>query len=177
MGLGLDLPVVGVNHIEAHLHAASLEHGESPWPAVALVVSGGHTELVLMRGFGSYRWLGGTRDDAAGEAFDKVAKLLGTRLPGRAGDRRTRAARAAPTRSQFPRPMLDRPGYDFSFSGLKTAVAQCVAGASAPPLDRRLSPPRFQRAVVDTLVEKSRPRAGRDRCGGTHARWRRGVQP
>src|SRR5437762_160843 len=76
------LAVPGVNHIEAQLHAAALELGESPWPAVALVVSGGHTELVEMRGIGQYRWLGSTRDDAAGEAYDKVAKRLGLGFPG-----------------------------------------------------------------------------------------------
>ena len=78
----LGLPLVGVNHIEAHLHSASLEHGDSPWPAVALVVSGGHTELVEVRGLGEYRWLGATLDDAAGEAYDKVAKRLGLGFPG-----------------------------------------------------------------------------------------------
>src|SRR5206468_8183542 len=80
--LALGVPVVGVNHIEGHLHATALEHGAGPWPAVALVVSGGHTELVLVRGFGAYRWLGSTRDDAAGEAYDKVAKLMGLGFPG-----------------------------------------------------------------------------------------------
>jgi len=80
--LALSIPVVGVNHIEAHLHAATLELGPSPLPAVALVVSGGHTELIEVRGFREYRWLGSTRDDAAGEAFDNVAKLLGLGFPG-----------------------------------------------------------------------------------------------
>jgi N6-L-threonylcarbamoyladenine synthase len=81
-GLALGIPVVGVNHIEGHLHATALEHGPGPWPAVSLVVSGGHTELVWVGGFGDYRWLGSTRDDAAGEAYDKVAKLLGLGFPG-----------------------------------------------------------------------------------------------
>ena len=78
----LECPIIGVNHIEAHLHSASLEHGDSPWPAVALIVSGGHTELVEVKGLGQYRWLGATLDDAAGEAYDKVAKRMGLGFPG-----------------------------------------------------------------------------------------------
>ena len=102
-GLALGIPVVGVNHIEAHLHAATLECGPSPFPALALVVSGGHTELVEVRAVGDYSWLGSTRDDAAGEAFDKVAKLLGLGFPGgpaieriAMGGRRGVQRRAAP---------------------------------------------------------------------------------
>jgi N6-L-threonylcarbamoyladenine synthase len=179
--LALGIPVVGVNHIEAHLHAPTLELGESPWPAVALVVSGGHTELVEVLGFRRYRWLGSTRDDAAGEAFDKVAKLLGLGFPG--GPAIEALAREGRDDAySFPRPMLDQPGFDFSFSGLKTAVAQLLAG-HGPPEPRALAaghgppepraraaghgPPEpraraadvaasFQRAVVDTLVEKTR---------------------
>ena len=156
-GLALGIPVVGVNHIEAHLHAATLELGECPFPAVALVVSGGHTELVEMRRVGDYRWLGSTRDDAAGEAFDKVAKLLGLGFPGgplierlAAGGRRDAFA--------FPRPMLDRPDYDFSFSGLKTAVATTLRSRGAPPYDATLTADvaaSFQAAVIDTLVAKT----------------------
>ena len=156
-GAALGIPVVGVNHIEAHLHAATLEHGESPLPSVALVVSGGHTELVEVRGFGRYRWLGSTRDDAAGEAYDKVAKLLGLGFPGgpvidalaATGDRAAFA---------FPRPMLDRPDLDFSFSGLKTAVALAVARLGPPPLAGSLPADlaaSFQAAVMDTLVGKT----------------------
>lgn len=156
-GLGLGIPVAGVNHIEAHLHAATLELGESPFPAVALVVSGGHTELVEVRGVGDYRWLGSTRDDAAGEAFDKVAKLLGLGFPGGpiierlgAGGRRDAF--------HFPRPMLDQPGFDFSFSGLKTAVATALRAYGAPPLGERLVADiaaSFQAAAIDTLVAKT----------------------
>jgi N6-L-threonylcarbamoyladenine synthase len=154
--LALGIPVVGVNHVEAHLHAGLLEHGESPRPAVALVVSGGHTELVEVRGVGDYRWLGSTLDDAAGEAFDKVAKRLGLGFPGGPEiERRARDGRA--DAFDFPRPMLDRRGYDFSFSGLKTAVVQALAGEPEP-----LSPGRiadiaasFQAAVVDTLCAKA----------------------
>jgi len=153
----LGIPVVGVNHIEAHLHAAALEHGESPWPAVSLVVSGGHTELVEVLGFGRYRWLGSTRDDAAGEAFDKVAKRLGLGFPG--GPAIEALAREGDPRAfDFPRPMLAEPNLDFSFSGLKTAVVQALAGRGEPPYERPLVADvaaSFQAAVLDTLVGKA----------------------
>jgi N6-L-threonylcarbamoyladenine synthase len=143
-GYALGIPVVGVNHIEAHLHAATLEHGESPWPAIGLVVSGGHCELVLMHGFGRYRWLGRTRDDAPGEAFDKVAKRLGLGFPG--GPILDRLA------------ALERNDEDFSFSGLKTAVSLAVAPLGEPPYpDATLADlaASFQAAVVDVLVAKA----------------------
>jgi N6-L-threonylcarbamoyladenine synthase len=155
--LALGIPVTGVNHIEAHLHAATLEHGESPWPAVALVVSGGHTELVGVRGVGRYRWLGSTRDDAAGEAYDKVAKLLGLGFPGGPPIDRL-AADGDPRAFDFPRPMLREPGFDFSFSGLKTAVALVVRTHGAPPYSETLLrdiAASFQAAAVDSLVEKT----------------------
>jgi O-sialoglycoprotein endopeptidase (EC 3.4.24.57) len=156
-GAALGLPVVGVNHIEAHLHAATLEHGDSPSPAVALVVSGGHTELVEVRGFGRYRWLGSTRDDAAGEAYDKVAKLMGLGFPGGpALD--ALAATGDRAAFDFPRPMLERPGLDFSFSGLKTAVALAVTSLGPPPWAGSLPADlaaSFQAAVMDTLVGKT----------------------
>jgi len=156
-GFALGIPVVGVNHIEAHLHAATLEQGESPWPAVALVVSGGHTELVLVRGVFRYRWLGSTRDDAAGEAYDKVAKLLGLGFPG--GPLLDALAAAGnPAAFDFPRPMLKEPGYDFSFSGLKTAVALALAPHGAQPYPEPLLADiaaSFQAAAVETLVAKS----------------------
>jgi len=154
--LGLGIPIVGVNHVEAHLHAAALEHGDSPFPAIALVVSGGHSELVHVRAVGEYRWLGSTLDDAAGEAYDKVAKVLGLSFPGGPEiDRRSREGRA--DAFEFPRPMLDRPGYDFSFSGLKTAVLQALAGREAPydaafVADVAAS---FQAAVIDCLVART----------------------
>ncbi len=152
----LGIPVIGVNHIEAHLHAAALEHGDSPLPAVALVVSGGHSELVEIRAFGDYRWLGSTLDDAAGEAYDKVAKLLGLGFPG--GPAIDRLAPEGNARAfDFPRPLLDRPGFDFSFSGLKTAVSQAVA-AQAAPLGPGLVADvaaSFQAAVVDTLCART----------------------
>ena len=156
-GFALGIPVVGVNHIEAHLHAATLEHGESPWPSVSLVVSGGHTELVLVRGFGRYRWLGSTRDDAAGEAYDKVAKRLGLPFPG-GPHVDALAALGNPAAFDFPRPMLDRPDFDFSFSGLKTAVALAAEADGPPPHPRqRLADlcASFQAAVIETLAGKT----------------------
>jgi N6-L-threonylcarbamoyladenine synthase len=153
----LGIPVVGVNHIEAHLHAATLEHGPSPLPAVALVVSGGHTELVEVRDFGDYRWLGSTRDDAAGEAYDKVAKRLGLGFPG--GPVLDKLASFGNPRAfDFPRPMYHQPGFDFSFSGLKTAVANVVAPLGEPPYPETLVrdlAASFQAAVVDTLVSRT----------------------
>jgi N6-L-threonylcarbamoyladenine synthase len=156
-GLALVTPVVGVNHVEGHLHATALEDGPGPWPAVSLVVSGGHTELVWVGGFGDYRWLGSTRDDAAGEAFDKVAKLLGLGFPGGPAIDRI-ASDANPAAFDLPRPMLHQPGLDFSFSGLKTAVALVLAGQGAPPYSRALTADlaaSFQAAVIETLVAKS----------------------
>lgn len=152
----LGVPVIGVNHIEAHLHSASLEHGECPQPSVALIVSGGHTELVEVKGLGEYRWLGATLDDAAGEAYDKVAKRLGLGFPGGPVIDRL-AAQGRPDAFAFPRPMLDRPGFDFSFSGLKTAVATALKGRGEPPYDPALVADvaaSFQAAVVETLVGK-----------------------
>ena len=152
----LGLPLIGVNHIEAHLHSASLEHGDSPWPAVALVVSGGHSELVEVNGLGAYRWLGATLDDAAGEAYDKVAKRLGLGFPG--GPILDRlAAEGHADAFDFPRPMLDRPGFDLSFSGLKTAVANVLRPHGEPPYPETLVrdvAASFQAAVVGTLVAK-----------------------
>lgn len=156
LAMALDVPVIGVNHIEAHLHSAAIEHGEALLPAVALVVSGGHTELVAIAGLGEYRWLGATLDDAAGEAFDKVGKRLGLGFPGGpAIEALAREGRA--DAFAFPRPMLDRPGCDLSFSGLKTAVNQALAAAGAPPHAPALIADlaaSFQAAVVETLVEK-----------------------
>jgi N6-L-threonylcarbamoyladenine synthase len=156
-GLALGKPVMGVNHIEGHLHATALEHGPCEYPAVALVVSGGHTELVRIDDFGAYEWLGSTRDDAAGEAFDKVAKRLGLGFPGGpAIDALAREGRR--DAFDFPRPMLDQPGFDFSFSGLKTAVANAITSRGEPPYERTLLADiaaSFQAAVVDTLVQRT----------------------
>ena len=170
LGLATGRPVVPVHHMEGHLFATSLEHGDAVPPFTALLVSGGHTMLLDVAAWGEYRLLGATRDDAAGEAFDKVAKMLGLPYPGGRHVEEL-AATGNPQRYRFTRPMLrsnQRPGdadyFDFSFSGIKTAVLQAVAqtdgdGAAAGPAGaaaRRADLARgFQDAVVDTLVEKT----------------------
>ena len=149
------LPSVGIHHLEGHLLAPLLEADPPSFPHVALLVSGGHTMLIEARGVGEYLLLGETRDDAAGEAFDKSAKLLGLPYPGGAHLARL-AHEGRPGRCQFPRPMLDRPGLEFSFSGLKTAVLHAVrALPDASDQDRADIALALQDAVVDTLVAKS----------------------
>ncbi len=159
------LPLLGVHHMEGHLFGTALEHEGAQPPFIGLLVSGGHTLLLEAHAWGRYRLLGQTRDDAAGEAFDKVARRLGLPYPG--GPQIQRAAeRGAPDRFRLPRPMLSRrdlPGdpayYDMSFSGLKTAVARLAAeleeqGALAGAVDDLAA--EFQEAVVDVLAEKTR---------------------
>ncbi|MBI4059909.1 MAG: tRNA (adenosine(37)-N6)-threonylcarbamoyltransferase complex transferase subunit TsaD [Elusimicrobia bacterium] len=146
------VPAVGVNHLEGHVLAAELEHALR-WPAMALVVSGGHTDLVLAKAPGRYRVLGRTRDDAAGEAYDKVARMLGLGYPG-GPEIDKRAARGDPGAVAFPRPTM--PGtWDFSFSGLKTAVFYLLKGRK--PAGRELNDlcASFQEAVAETLVDKT----------------------
>jgi N6-L-threonylcarbamoyladenine synthase len=149
------IPAIGIHHLEGHLLAPLLEERPPAFPFVALLVSGGHTQLVDVRGVGQYRILGETLDDAAGEAFDKTAKMLGLPYPGGAA-----LARLAETgrsgRFNFPRPMLDRPGLDFSFSGLKTAALVALRGRDLDDEIRADVARSFQEAVVDTLAEKAR---------------------
>lgn len=147
-------PAVGVHHMEAHLLAVMLEEERPDYPFLALLVSGGHTQLVEVRALGDYAMLGESLDDAAGEAFDKTAKLLGLGYPG--GPRLSALAlqgrAAGPV---FPRPMTDRPGLDFSFSGLKTAVALAVKELDGDDEQARADLARaFVEAVVDTLAIK-----------------------
>ena len=156
----LDLPLIGVHHLEGHLFAATIEDPTVAPPFVALLVSGGHTMLLDVPAWGQYRLLGQTIDDAAGEAFDKVAKLLGLGYPGGPHiERLARNGRAG--RFKFPRPMLremDRPGpqqYAFSFSGLKTAVLRAVQQSRAIDADRADLALAFQDAALDVLVEKT----------------------
>ncbi len=161
LAYALGVPLVGVHHMEGHLFATSLEAPDAVPPFTALLVSGGHTLLLDVEAWGRYRLLGQTRDDAAGEAFDKVAKLLDLPYPGGPHVERL-AADAASDGLRFTRPMLRRdqqPGdadyYDFSFSGLKTAVLNAVRaprGAPAPPAAIARA---FQDALVGTLVEKT----------------------
>jgi N6-L-threonylcarbamoyladenine synthase len=152
LALVWDVPFVAVNHMEAHLYAAFLEDPGLELPLVVLLVSGGHTMLVSMEGHGSYRLLGQTIDDAAGEAFDKVARYLGLGYPG--GPAIDREAMVGdPEAIRFPRAMLDD-GLDFSFSGLKTSVVNHVRKhADVDTADVAAS---FQQAVVDVLVTKAR---------------------
>ena len=154
------IPVIGVHHMEGHLFATALEHRDAVPPFTALLVSGGHTLLVDVEAWGRYRLLGRTRDDAAGEAFDKVAKLLGLPYPGGPHIDRL-AAKSESGDFRFARPMLRRdqqPGdsdfYDFSFSGLKTAVLNAVKSSDVEA-SRGAIARAFQDALVETLVEKT----------------------
>jgi N6-L-threonylcarbamoyladenine synthase len=159
LAFALGVPAVPVHHLEGHLLAPLLEDRAPPFPHLALLVSGGHTMLIVVRGLGDYELLGETRDDAAGEAFDKSAKLLGLPYPG--GPELARLAEAGrPGAFNFPRPMLDRPGFEFSFSGLKTAVMLAVregeaAGIAADDQRRADIAHGVQQAIVDTLVGKT----------------------
>ncbi len=152
----LDVAAIGVHHMEAHLLAPLMADRQPPLPFIALLVSGGHTQLVRVEGLGRYTLLGESLDDAAGEAFDKAAKMLGLGYPG--GPHLARCAEHGdPARFRFPRPMTDRPGLDFSFSGLKTFTLNTVA-AHQPLTDQtRADIARaFEEAVVDTLAIKCR---------------------
>jgi N6-L-threonylcarbamoyladenine synthase len=150
----LDVPALGIHHMEAHLLAPLLAEPRPALPFVALLVSGGHTQLVRVDGVGAYTILGESVDDAAGEAFDKTAKLLGLGYPG--GPAVARLAEGGdPARFTFPRPMTDRPGLDFSFSGLKTAALTTIQRlANLTETDKADVARAFEDAVVDTLVVK-----------------------
>ena len=155
------IPLLGIHHMEGHLFAAALEHRDAVPPFTALLVSGGHTLLLDVEAWGKYRLLGATRDDAAGEAFDKVAKLLGLPYPG--GRYVEQLAREGnPKRFHFARPMVRKnalPGdddyYAFSFSGLKTAVLNAVRGSKEIDTDKADIARAFQDSLIDTLVEKT----------------------
>ncbi len=148
-----DLPVVAVHHMEGHLLAPMLEENAPEFPFVALLVSGGHTMMVEVKGIGEYQILGESIDDAAGEAFDKTAKLMGLDYPG--GPLLSKMAEnGTPGRFTFPRPMTDRPGLDFSFSGLKTFAANTIRSNGDDEQTRADIAFAFQEAVVDTLAIK-----------------------
>ena len=158
--LAWNLPLVAVNHVEAHLHAAFLHPpGEEPsarqdYPALCLIVSGGHTDLIAVPEAGKYRLVGCTRDDAAGEALDKAARLLGLGYPGGPAIERA-AVEGNPEAVPLPRPLLD--GYDFSFAGLKSALARLVEGRPpATAKDVADLAASFQAAVIDTLWARTR---------------------
>ncbi|MCO7229187.1 tRNA (adenosine(37)-N6)-threonylcarbamoyltransferase complex transferase subunit TsaD [Halomonas sp. CnH100-B] len=159
MAKALNIPVLGVHHMEGHLLAPMLEDDAPEFPFVALLVSGGHTQLVEVQGLGHYQLLGESVDDAAGEAFDKAAKMLGLAYPG--GPLVAKLAEQGdPKRFRFPRPMTDRPGLDFSFSGLKThtltAIRQLEAAGELDEQSKADIARAFEEAVVDTLVIKCR---------------------
>jgi N6-L-threonylcarbamoyladenine synthase len=152
------VPAIGVHHMEAHLLAPMLEARPPAYPFVALLVSGGHTQLVEVQGLGEYQLLGESLDDAAGEAFDKTAKMLGLAYPGGPAVAAL-AEQGDVTRFDFPRPMINRPGLDFSFSGLKTFTLNTVAAhrdeqGRLDAQTRADIAAAFQLAVVDTLVRK-----------------------
>ena len=147
------VPAVPVHHMEGHLLAPMLEDNPPSFPFVALLVSGGHTQLISVTGIGEYELLGESIDDAAGEAFDKTAKLLGLDYPG--GPMLSKMAQQGTAgRFKFPRPMTDRPGLDFSFSGLKTFAANTIRGNDDDDQTRADIARAFEDAVVDTLSIK-----------------------
>ncbi|GAA3899014.1 tRNA (adenosine(37)-N6)-threonylcarbamoyltransferase complex transferase subunit TsaD [Gibbsiella dentisursi] len=148
-----NVPAVPVHHMEGHLLAPMLEDSPPAFPFVALLVSGGHTQLISVTGIGQYTLLGESIDDAAGEAFDKTAKLLGLDYPG--GPMLSKMAQQGNAgRFVFPRPMTDRPGLDFSFSGLKTFAANTIRGNGSDAQTRADIARAFEDAVVDTLAIK-----------------------
>jgi len=160
-----DLPLIAVNHLEAHLYANWIDEGgtgegEPPFPLLGLIVSGGHTDLIVMEGHGRIRRIGRTRDDAAGEAFDKVARLLGLGFPGGPEIERTAASVSKPS-LRLPRAWL-RESDDFSFSGLKTAVLHLVRGERGEPPSVVDTAAAFQDAVVDVLATKTARAAERE---------------
>jgi N6-L-threonylcarbamoyladenine synthase len=164
IAFALGVPAVAVHHMEGHLLAPLLEPNPPGFPFVALLVSGGHSMLVEVSRIGHYRLLGETLDDAAGEAFDKTAKLLGLGYPG--GPALARAAAGGdPDKYAFPRPMTDRPGLEFSFSGLKTHTRNLWRAHGGEAHAQADIAAGFQQAVVDTLVIKCRRAMQQTRCG------------
>ncbi len=147
------IPAVAIHHLEGHLLAPILEQSSPELPFLALLVSGGHTMLIEVRALGEYKILGESLDDAAGEAFDKTAKLLGLPYPG--GAHLAALADRGRASIQLPRPMLDRPGLDFSFSGLKTAAQLALREAGPTERTRADLAYAFQQAIVETLVAKT----------------------
>ena len=151
----LEVPAIGVHHMEGHLLAPLLEADPPEPPFVALLVSGGHSMLIEVAGIGRYRLLGDTLDDAAGEAFDKTAKLMGLPYPG--GPALAKLAESGtPGRFKFSRPMTDRPGLDFSFSGLKTQVLLAYQQHATDPTAKADVARAFEDAIIDTLLIKCR---------------------
>lgn len=155
LGFAWNIPTIGVHHLEGHILAPFLEENAPTFPFVALLVSGGHTQLIQVERFGSYQMIGDTLDDAAGEAFDKTAKLLGLGYPGGAALAEL-AEFGDAQRFRFPRPMIDRPGCDFSFSGLKTYALNTVKAHGLDAQTKADIACAFQAAIVETLMIKCR---------------------
>lgn len=155
LAFALDVPAIGVHHMEGHLLAPMLDPNPPEFPFVALLVSGGHTQLIRVAGIGQYELLGESVDDAAGEAFDKTAKMLGLPYPG--GPALAELAKQGnPERFTFPRPMTDRPGLDFSFSGLKTFALYTLRDHDDDPQTKADIAYAFEHAVVETMFIKCR---------------------
>ncbi|MBL4852357.1 MAG: tRNA (adenosine(37)-N6)-threonylcarbamoyltransferase complex transferase subunit TsaD [Gammaproteobacteria bacterium] len=155
LAFALDIPALAIHHMEAHLLVPMLEEVAPSFPFVALLVSGGHTQLVRVDGIGQYELIGESVDDAAGEAFDKTAKMLGLDYPGGPALAKL-AVDGDPQRFRFPRPMTNRPGCDFSFSGLKTHALTTFRATQGCEQDKRDIARAFEDAVVDTLFIKCR---------------------
>ncbi|MCK4308948.1 MAG: tRNA (adenosine(37)-N6)-threonylcarbamoyltransferase complex transferase subunit TsaD [Candidatus Atribacteria bacterium] len=151
-----NIPLIGVNHLEAHIYANFLERKEIEPPFICLIVSGGHTSLVYIKDFREYKFLGQTKDDAAGEAFDKIAKILSLGYPGGPIIEKL-AKKGNPLAIKFPRPLLNNKSYDFSFSGLKTAVIYYIKKTKEENKIVQVKDilASFQQAVIDVLVEKT----------------------
>ncbi len=154
LGWAWQVPTLGIHHLESHVMAALLEPNPPAFPFLALLVSGGHTLLINVKSFGDYEILGQSLDDAVGEAFDKTAKLLGLPYPGGAALAKL-AESGNSKRFDFPRPMVNRPGLDFSFSGLKTHAMQCFKKYATDEQAKADIAVAFEDAVVDTLLIKS----------------------
>lgn len=154
LAMAWQVPAIAVHHMEGHLLAPMLEEHPPEFPFVALLISGGHTLLIAVRGVGEYQLLGESLDDAAGEAFDKTAKLLGLSYPG--GVKLSELAKQGQPRFRFPRPMTDRPGLDFSFSGLKTFALTTFQKSDQTFQDKADIAFAFQDAVAETMVIKCR---------------------
>lgn len=160
---GLGIPALGIHHLEAHILAAQMETPSLDFPFIALLVSGGHCQLIEVKALGEYQLLGDTLDDAVGEAFDKTAKLMGIPYPGGAVLAGL-ADQCDTTPYRFPRPMTDRPGLDFSFSGLKTHALTTWNKSGKEEKDRLEIAKAFQQAVVETLIIKCKRAIEQTNC-------------